>query len=137
MAVRFVLDGAAMAQILRGPDGPVVRHLIRVGDATIAGARRRINNRSGRLSASLVKRITNGPNGPGVTVIAGAGLNPSYAYWVHEGNGPPGTRIYPKGGVLAFTVGGTKVFARSVKVIENPNPYLRDALAEAMAAGVV
>lgn len=110
--VRFIIDGAAMAELLQGPEGPVVGHLIRVADAIIAGARAELepHKKTGRLAASLVKRPIMTPAGPGMLVIAGAGLkDPNYAYWVHEGNAPEGSRIYPKRArVLAWVTSGER-----------------------------
>ena len=128
MTVRLIIDGAEVQSVLRSPDGPVFRYLARQGDQVIADARPRIHSKTGRLAASLVKRPTTGPNGLAMMVVAGAGLNPSYALWVHEGNGPPGSRIFPKRHqFLKFQSGGRVVFARSVRTSE-PNPFLRDAL---------
>lgn len=150
-ALRLVIDGAEMERILRGPDGPVARHLIRVADEVIVVARDLINSRrrwpsqaTHRLERTIVKRSTMGPNGIGMIVIAGIGLKPGYAVWVHEGNGPPGGRIYPKNSaVLAWVTSGARptdkmgwrdassagraIVRRSVAT-SRPNPYLRDAL---------
>jgi hypothetical protein len=119
------MDGAAMAEMLRGPNGPVARDLIRRGDRVIEAARHQIGH-DGPLAKSIVKRFTSSPLGLGLLIIAGIGLDPGYAYWVHEGNGPPGGRIYPTSGkVLAFEINGETVFARSVKT-STPNRYLSD-----------
>lgn len=153
--VRLVVDGAQMARLLRGPDGPVVHHLIRLADGTIALARDLINRRrryperaTHKLERTIVKRPTVGPEGPGMLVVAGIGLKPGYAIWVHEGNGPPGGRIYPRPlyrpdgtqRVLAFVTAGERptdaagwrgnpnaVIVRWVRT-SRPNPFLRDAL---------
>lgn len=49
-----------------------------------------------------------------------------YSMYVHDGTPP---RIYPKkpGGVLAFTVGGRRVYARSVRGVK-ARPFLRNAI---------
>lgn len=149
--VRLVIDGAEMAEVLRGPSGPVARHLIRLADETIVLARENINRRrrypgraTHRLERTIVKRPTMGPQGIGMVVVAGVGLKPGYAVWVHEGNGPPGGRIYPKTKrFLAFVTSGERptdpagwaqakadgraVIVPSVKT-SRPNPFLRDAL---------
>ena len=104
----------------------------------IAGARELIDSRrsiwtqgkeTGRLADSIVKRHFMGPTGLGVQIEAGAGLNPSYALWVHEGNGEQGDYIYPKNGPRLVFEGpdGRLIFAKRVKV-SKPNPFLRDAL---------
>lgn len=149
--VRFIIDGVEMEHVLRGSSGPVVRSLIRKGDAVINGARTYIRERKKtkqpgeRLERSIVKRIGTLPTGPYVEVVAGAGLgDPNYAYWVHEGNGPPGARIYPKKKrVLAWVIEGPRptsaaewqvarttgnaVIRTSVST-SKPMPYLRDNL---------
>lgn len=154
MAYRLVIDGAAMQELLRGPQGPVVRHLARVADAIIAAARGTLepHRKTGRLAASLVKRwMLDDALGPIVVIVAGAGLaDPNYAWWVHEGNAPAGSRIYPKNkSVLAWVTSGerpksaagwkaarqagTAVLARSVKASQ-PVKYLTR---HAYLAGVV
>jgi hypothetical protein len=116
--VTLIIDGAVMEEVLRGPDGPVMRYLIQGGDRVIAGARDQIetkrsrwtvNKKSGRLGMSIVKRFSTSDVGPVMSIVAGAGLDPSYAYWVHEGNGPPGSRIFPKRArFLAFVTSGER-----------------------------
>ena len=136
MPVRFITDGAAMQELLRGQGGPVFRDLQRRGDMLIGLAqdqilsRKRTYDDEGRLEASIVKRFGETSAGLTCTVIAGAGLNPSYAFWVHEGNGPEGGRIYPTKpkGVLVFEgPDGSQIFARSVRT-SKPNRYLADNL---------
>ena len=154
--VRLVVDGAAMAELLRGPDGPVMRALIRAGDDVIVGAVKYINGRrrypgaTHRLERSIVKRPTTSPSGVGITVAAGVGLKPGYAIWVHEGNAPAGSRIVPKKAAhLAFVTSGARptdtagwqtargagraVIVRSVAA-SRPNPFLRDSLHDVMLA---
>jgi hypothetical protein len=103
-SIKLVIDGVEMERVLRSHDGPVGLYLIKKADETIAVARKRIrenpNRRggyvpvlSGKLERTIVKRPYNGPEGFGMMVIAGIGLKPPYAYWVHEGNGPAGSRI--------------------------------------------
>lgn len=110
--VRLVIDGAEMHQLLQGTNGPVVGHLIRVGDAIIAAARQDLesHNKTGALSRSLVKRFAMTPQGPVLVIVAGAGLrDPNYAWWVHEGNAPQGSRIFPKNKrVLAWVTSGER-----------------------------
>lgn len=141
---RLIIDGQRMEELLRSPQGPVFRHLIRVGDKVIVVAKANIKEKTGRdgkLSRSIVKRNFEGPTGPGVAVIAGAGLNPQYASYYHEGNGPEGSFIYPKkpGGVLVFLgragaggqlgPGGAMIFAKKVRTYPG-NPFLRKAMEE-------
>lgn len=51
-----------------------------------------------------------------------------YASWVEFGNGPPGSKIYPKkSSVLHFTVDGKEVFVKWVKA-SRPRPFMINAL---------
>ena len=136
--IRLIIDGAEVAALLRSEQGPVALDLFRRADRVIAGARDLIDHRrsiwtqgkeTGRLADSIVKRHFMGPSGLGVSIVAGAGLNPSYALWVHEGNGEEGGYIYPKVKPRLVFEGpdGTLIFAKRVKV-SKPNPFLRDAL---------
>jgi hypothetical protein len=150
-AVRLIIDGAEMAELLRGDHGPVMRTLDRRADAVMDAARSYIRMRKktekpgDRLERSIVKRHLVSERGPIVEIVAGVGLEPNYAFWVHEGNGPPGARIYPKKKrVLAWTSGpdprpttadgwkvaratGVAIIRPSVKT-SKPMPYLRENL---------
>ena len=153
--VRLVFDGAEMQRVLRSPEGPVGLYLIRKADEVIALAQKKVRDNpnrrgqavlSGKLERTIVKRPYDGPEGFGMMVIAGIGLKPSYAYWVHEGNGPAGSMIFPKrASVLAWVTAGVRpsdaagwraARASGVAIIRpavrasRPNPYLRDALRE-------
>lgn len=141
--IRLIIDGAEMHRLLQGAQGPVVGHLIRVGDGIIAAARQDLesHNKTEALSRSIVKRFVMTPAGPMLLIVAGAGLrDPNYAWWVHEGNAPAGSRIFPKNkSVLAWVTSGerptspegwraarqagTAVFARSV-MASRPVKYL-------------
>jgi hypothetical protein len=140
--VRFTIDGAALAELLRGPDGPVVQHLIRRADAVIVKARSNIRGHTdGPLANSIVKRPGMSEAGPYYEVIAGLGLPRPYAFWYHSGNAESGGRIYPKNGqflVFKSTKGkyaGHMIFVKSVKAWPG-NPFLSRALDEVMAADV-
>ena len=124
-AVRFVPDGAGFAAIMRGPNGPAARDLIRRGDMVIAGAKVMLapHSRTGQLSKEIVKRFRSfEPLTMEVVAMA------PYAFWVHEGNGPQGGRIYPTNGKFLRFIGqagrggqlgpgGAVIFARSVKTV--------------------
>jgi hypothetical protein len=141
--VKLVLDGAAMDELLKGRDGPVVRHMTQVMDRTIVAARTHIHRGfigplmkgagGATLENALLKRYSVTEAGPVGTVVA----EKFYAYWVHEGNDPGGGRIYPKHSkVLVFVVqNGNFVFAKSVKA-SKPNPFLRKGLEEAMSSEI-
>lgn len=79
--VRLVLDPAKLAELLRGPSGPVVRRLIEDGEVVKTEARRlvrvhtpvqgeRRTRRPGTLRDSIVKRVVN--DGGGASVLVGS-----------------------------------------------------------------
>lgn len=60
-----------------------------------------------------------------------------YVRWVEFGNGPPGTRIFPKSAkALRFKIGGTVFLRKSVKV-SRPFPFMGPAQEFAAEALVV
>lgn len=76
MAARVVMDPAKLAEVLRGPNGPVMRRLIQDGEAVKDEARRlvrvhkptpgeRRNRRPGTIRDNIVKRVP----GPGVVMV--------------------------------------------------------------------
>jgi hypothetical protein len=92
---RVVLNPVKLAEVLRGPNGPVTRHLIVLGekvkikaiqecpvyvppDPYTAAHRQR---RPGTLRDSIVKRVVEGPLG--VTILVGS--DDPVSLWVHEG----------------------------------------------------
>ena len=94
-----VIDGAKLAELLRGPNGPVVRALLEAGEIVKSGARRRVGvyeppdayaaahrgRRPGTLRDSIVKRVTvGGPTGVAVEV----GSDDDSALLHHEGTVP-------------------------------------------------
>lgn len=104
-------DSAAVARLLRGPDGPVFRHMVKQGDLVKDEAKRLVGvsrpirmtgpyHRPGTLKDRIVKRVVQAPGGD-VAVQVGADV--PYALYHHEG-WPGGVIIRPKkpGGVLAF-----------------------------------
>jgi hypothetical protein len=132
---RLVFDAAAVDEVLHGPSGPVMGHMIRVGDRLIELARVQLapHEKTGRLAASIVKRFVQVGDGLQMAVIAGAGLtDPNYAYWMHEGNWQDGDPITPKKSKhLVFEVDGHLVFAKKVKAFRGTR-YLTDNLPEAL-----
>jgi hypothetical protein len=161
-AVRLIIDGTEMQQVLQGDEGVIMHYLIRLSDDIITRARINIKenkhrrhppNMTGTLARTIVKRPYKAGKQPGMMVVAGVGLNPSYAYWVHEGNGPQGARIYPKrASHLAFVTSGARpttpegwanakdagiaIIVPSVWT-SRPNPFLRDAVGQVIvAAGI-
>lgn len=116
--------------------------LLRSGLVALKAAQQRINSggpgwapnasatpllhQTGRLLASLTVGSSDG-----VSHVSGSeivvGTNLKYARWLQDGTGifgPTGTPITPKNGqFLVFTIGGAKIFARSVKGMEK-RPFL-------------
>lgn len=158
MAIQLIVDGAEMQQLLRGPDGPIFNDLVKKGDLLIQlgykqiEARRshwgRATNAPGKLT--LRKRFGQSDQGLTLSVVASSFSTPDYAYWVHEGNGPLGSRIYPTSGrTLAFVTSGARpsdaagwkearaegraIIVRSVRA-STPNRFLTDNLREAIDA---
>jgi len=130
VVTRLIIDGAAMQELLNSPSGGVGANLIMRADRIIMAAREQIGH-DGPLSQSIVKRFTTSELGPSVLIVAGLGLSPQYAYWVHEGNGPEGGRISARpGGTLVFKIDGATIFRKSVKT-SKPNRYLSDNLDKA------
>lgn len=130
--VRFELDTRALRTLLKSPTGPVIAELNNRGRRVQNGAKRRVRVDTGRLRSSIV--VTNGTldDLPAVFI----GTNVKYAEYVHQGTGIYGPRrapIRPKNSkFLVFKPRGSRVtvFARQVRGVR-PNPFLRDALADA------
>lgn len=129
---KLVVDGAAMAELLRSPSGPVGRHVIERATRVQMGARARAPRKTGCLQDTIVKRVESLGDEIAVRVISDttpcSPSRTSYSLFVHEGTGPHD--IYPvKAQALAFQVGGETVFAAHV---HHPGtkaiPFLRDAL---------
>ena len=95
---RVVLDPVKLAEVLRGPNGPVTRHLIVLGEKVKVKAKEECPvyeppdsytashraRRPGTLRDSIVKRVVQGPTG--VTVLVGS--DDPVSLWVHEGTEP-------------------------------------------------
>lgn len=136
VSTRLVIDGAALHELLTGPDGPVVQELEYMGSAVQTGARSMIRPSMVRTDAglslrdSIVKRLVPGTE-PSMHVIG----NKPYAYFVHEGTGAHEIRPRTKK-ALKFYSGsaGGFVFA---KVVHHPgtraNPYLTQPLEQVLA----
>jgi hypothetical protein len=144
--VKLIVDGAALEALRAPPNGMIFNYMIRTADKIIEVAKTKINRRfvgptgpggagGGSLADSMVKRPVLTGAGLSITIVA---MKP-YSFWVHQGNGPPGAKIYPTkpGGVLAFAEpGGGMIFRRWVHT-SKPNPYLRTAMEEVIASGDV
>lgn len=96
-AGQVVLNPVALAELLRGPNGPVVRRLIEDGEIVKQGARRRVGvskpdpvprrgrqRRPGTLRDSIVKRVVT----RGTEVVCQVGSEDPIALLHHEGTQP-------------------------------------------------
>lgn len=119
------MDPAKLAEVLRGPNGPVMRRLIQDGEAVKEEARRlvrvhrptpgeRRNRRPGTIRDSVVKRVT----GPGeITVIAQDPIS------LIEHEGSPPHKIAPRNAErLVFWSGkhGRVVFMPKGRSVNHP-----------------
>jgi hypothetical protein len=138
----LVVDGARMAALLRGPTGPVTRHLIERATVVQMAAKAQAPRRTGCLQDSIVKRVEETPLGTIVRIVADTTpCSPeriSYAYYVHEGT-PPHTIQAKNAGVLAFfwengpDGPGTYFFREVHHPGTAPNRFLTDNLPLAVA----
>lgn len=134
------LDPSALADLLRGPNGPAARQLMIVGERVKERAQqlvgvskpdpipRRKPRVPGTLKNSIVKRLE--LEGDKLKVRVGSPLPEA---WYHH-QGTPGGQVIevkaPK--VLCFFANGEVVFTRRVKRGATPaNPFLKRALDEA------
>lgn len=131
--VQVILDGAVMAEILRGPAGPVARHVIERATVVQARAKELAPVRTGCLRSSIVKRYEHVDGEFAVRIQSDTtSCSPerkSYSLYIHEGTRPHVIRPRKPGGVLRFEMHGEVVFARHVNHPgTRANPFLRDAL---------
>ena len=116
MAVKLIIDGAAVQAMLHSPDGVVGRYMIGKSQVVQNAAIRDCPKRTGKLSESIVKRFYDTTEGFTVVIAA----LQSYALPVHEGTKPH--MIYPKNAKVLSWVstgganfsGAQRVFAKSV-----------------------
>lgn len=136
--VSVKLDPQAVAFVLRGPQGPVVRSLFkeaeyvkkdakrRVGVGTVPPAGPRRTRRPGTLRDSIVKRIAN----RGGEISVEVGSDDEIALWHHEGTRPH--QITPRRAPrLVFywaKVGSVVSFPRVSHPGTQPNRFLTDAV---------
>jgi hypothetical protein len=120
----YVLDGQALAHLLRSPDGMVGRAILDGATRVELGARDQVGKDTRDLERSIVKRPM--LTATEFTVRVGSPL--SYALIHHEGRGPV---IAAPGKVLRFKVGGQVLFRHSVGPAK-PNHFLTDQLPRAL-----
>ena len=131
---RLVIDGAAMAELLRSPSGPVGRHLIERTTRVQMGARAILapHRKTGCLEDSLVKRAETVGGELAMRLISDTTpCSPeriSYSLFVHEGT-PAHDIAARNAAVLAFEWHGEMAFfARVHHPADKAVPFLRDAL---------
>lgn len=131
--MRINLSKAGLDEILRSPNGPVVKEVTKRTRSTSNLAKRKVGVDTGRLRSSIQYTV----NAQHDKVVGTVGAMVQYARYHHDGtgiHGPKGRPITPKNGpFLVFTPKGAKkpVFATQVAG-SKPNPFLTDALAEAV-----
>lgn len=135
-----VIDSTKLAELLRGPNGPVVRELIEAGELVKREAQRRVGvyqppdaysaanrrRRPGTLRDSIVKRLVD----RGGKVVLQVGSEDGIALLHHEGTEPHviAARRRP---MLVFywpKVGRVVAFKRVNHPGTSPNRFLTDAL---------
>lgn len=122
-----LLNPVAIAEIMRSPTGPVMRHVIVVAERVKREAIHEAPKRTGNMSEHIVKRIARGKDGE-PNVLVGV-ENVPYAYWVHEGSREHD--VYPvNASVLAWQgADGQTVFAMHAHIpARPPNRFLVRAL---------
>ena len=132
MTVRLVIDGAVAAEMLRGPNGMVMRDLIDRATRVQLAARSQAKGKgggSGKLASDITKRVAH--EGVDPKIMVGAWNNP-YALFVHEGTAQHW--IYPHNAKALYFFWPKAnpagwVFAKKVHHPgTSPNPYLADQL---------
>jgi hypothetical protein len=135
---RVVLAAGEVARVLRGPNGMVMRDLIKRATRVQLAAQRQVNighvhagptrysKGVGNLRYSIRKRIVPGGNGGNPSVLVGSDM--PYAIFVHQGTRPHIIKPRTKK-VLVFYIGNQKVVARKVNHPgTKPNRFLTDNL---------
>ena len=91
-AIKLVVDGARMAELLRSPSGPVYRMLFARGEVVRQAAKAKAPVKSGCLRDSIVKRMEERAEGLACRVVADttpcSPKRTSYALFVEEGTRP-------------------------------------------------
>lgn len=137
--VTIIVDPAQVNQIMRSPQGPVVRRLIEDGELVKREAKRLVGvyvpppagprraRRPGTLRDSIVKRLVRKANGD---VAVQVGSDDPIALWHHEGTRPH-TIVPKKAPFLVFysrRAGGVVYAKRVNHPGTQPNRYLVNAL---------
>lgn len=122
MPARFEVNEAALRELLRGGNGPVVRHINQITRRAVNEAKRRCPVDTGLLRSSITGAVT-----VSATRVTGRiGTNVQYARYVHDGRGPivPRRRRF-----LRFKPKGSNTFVYARRVGPQPaNPFLLEGL---------
>lgn len=135
--VSIRLDSRALADLLRGPSGPVVRYMTSKAERVQELAKEKVGYDADKapgeeggehLRDTIVKRAVEGPRGVEILV----GSEHERALMHHEGTAPHPIDA-SKAKTLHFSVSGVEVFVTHVDHPgTRPNPYLVDALDQVM-----
>lgn len=130
----LVLNGPALAEVLRGPQGPVMRHMIVLGERVKNEAIRIAPRVTSNLAHHIVKRVTEKDGRP--TVLVGV-ENVPYAIWVHEGANPHEIRARNAPRLVFFweKVGSLVAFPVVQHPGNKPNRFLERALRTVQTTG--
>jgi hypothetical protein len=132
---KVVMDPIGLAKVLTGPDGEVVRFMIKLGERVKDKAKAEVGVNTGNLRDHIVKRIVMQSDGVHVHVVADV----PYAIYHHEGSRAVNGKLMVFGTARAArrddagryikgsAVKGTKVFTYKRKAIP-PNRFLIRAL---------
>lgn len=140
-----VIDGVKLAELLRGPNGPVIRSIFEAAETVKQGARRRVGvykpdpadpfagNRTrkpGTLRDSIVKRVVQSPGDLGASVEVGS-ADP-IALIHHEGTQPHTITARTAPNLVFFSSAlGRVIRKRTVNHPgTQPNRYLTDSLGD-------
>jgi hypothetical protein len=147
-SVRVIVNPAALAKLLRSPQGPVMRAAIRQGELVKEEAKRLVGvyrppdayssanrgRKPGTLRDSIVKRVVQTPTGPAVQVVA----EDEIALWHHEGTRPHTISARRKPLLVFYWPKAGKVVA--AKQISHPgtkpNRFLTKALNNVVRRGL-
>lgn len=126
---KLIIDGAAMARLLKSPAGPVGRHLIVRSTRVQTAAKQQAPRRTGCLQDTIVKRAETLAGELAIRIQSDttpcSPSRTSYSLFVHEGTDPhdiPGAWGIPS----PFGVGGR--FGGMFHPGSAPNRFLSDNL---------
>lgn len=127
VVVSINIDGSKLNRLLRSPDGPVAREMLRRGQKVRAAALRRINSRTGALARSIDASIVIANGTAGCKI----GTDLFYARFVHDGTGiygPTRRRIEPRNArALVFSSSSGRTFSAHSSG-QRGTHFLRNAL---------